>query len=141
MRLWSLDPSFLDAKGLVALWREALLAQHVLHGKTKGYINHPQLHRFKEAESPKDAISAYLFFVHEEAARRGYNFDKKKIMTKPVHAKIKVTRGQMEFELLHLKKKLKERDKNKLAEINKLEPRAHKLFKVIEGDVEDWERV
>ena len=27
MRLWTLHPKYLDAKGLVALWREALLAQ------------------------------------------------------------------------------------------------------------------
>jgi len=30
MRLWSLHPRYLDAKGLVALWREGLLAQKVL---------------------------------------------------------------------------------------------------------------
>ncbi|HEU5178767.1 MAG TPA: pyrimidine dimer DNA glycosylase/endonuclease V, partial [Burkholderiales bacterium] len=32
MRLWSLHPKYLDARGLVALWREALLAQAVLRG-------------------------------------------------------------------------------------------------------------
>ena len=36
MRLWSLHPRYLDAKGLVALWREGLLAQAVLKGQTKG---------------------------------------------------------------------------------------------------------
>lgn len=37
MRIWSLHPSYLDAKGLVALWRETLLAQKVLLGATVGY--------------------------------------------------------------------------------------------------------
>jgi len=46
MRIWSLHPKYLDAKGLVALWRDALLARHVLQGKTTGYKNHPQLNRF-----------------------------------------------------------------------------------------------
>lgn len=36
MRLWSLHPNCLDAQGLVALWREALLAQAVLRGQTRG---------------------------------------------------------------------------------------------------------
>lgn len=46
MRIWSVHPSLLDAKGLVACWRETLLAQKVLQGLTKGYKNHPQLDRF-----------------------------------------------------------------------------------------------
>jgi hypothetical protein len=43
MRLWSLHPCHLDAKGLVALWREGLLAQKVQACETNGYRNHPQL--------------------------------------------------------------------------------------------------
>ena len=43
MRLWSIHPRYLDSMGLVALWREALLAQAVLRGETKGYKFHPQL--------------------------------------------------------------------------------------------------
>ena len=39
MRLWSLRPKYLDSQGLVALWREGLLAQAVLRGKTRGYRN------------------------------------------------------------------------------------------------------
>ena len=37
MRLWTLHPKYLDPQGLVALWREALLARAVLQGKTRGY--------------------------------------------------------------------------------------------------------
>ena len=82
MRLWSLHPSLLDQKGLVALWREALLAQKVLQGKTKGYRSHPQLHRFRQGRTPVTTISAYLWAVHDEACRRGYSFDSSKITRK-----------------------------------------------------------
>ncbi len=75
MRIWSLHPKYIDSKGLVALWRETLLAQNVLLGKTKGYKNHPQLERFKEHENPLAAIGSYLLYVQEEASERGYNFN------------------------------------------------------------------
>ena len=79
MRLWSLHPRYLDPQGLVALWREALLARAVLRGKTRGYRNHPQLARFRAHRSPRAAISAYLGAVHDEAVQRGYSFDARKI--------------------------------------------------------------
>jgi hypothetical protein len=34
MRLWSLHPKHLDRQGLLAVWREGLLAQEVLRGET-----------------------------------------------------------------------------------------------------------
>lgn len=68
MRLWTLHPKYLDRQGLLALWREGLLAQAVLAGKTKGYRNHPQLIRFKSARDPLAAIGCYLTIVHREAA-------------------------------------------------------------------------
>jgi hypothetical protein len=37
MQLWTLHPKHLDVRGLVALWREALLAQKILCGATRGY--------------------------------------------------------------------------------------------------------
>ena len=75
MRLWSLDPALLDRQGLVACWREALLAQAVLLGRTAGYTAHPQLERFRAHPDPTAAISAYLHGVRDEATRRGYQFD------------------------------------------------------------------
>ena len=75
MRLWSLHPSYLDAKGLTALWREGLLAKAVLAGQTRGYKNHPQLERFKSQPDPQVTINAYLLDVWREAERRGYHFD------------------------------------------------------------------
>ncbi len=140
MRLWSLHPSFLDAKGLVALWREALLAQHVLHGKTKGYRHHPQLQRFHKCKYPKAAIATYLADVQKEAARRGYNFNKEKILEKPKRIKITVTEGQVAYELQHLKNKLKLRDPKQLHAIEKLSLQLHPLFTLTRGDVEPWER-
>lgn len=76
MRLWSLHPKYLDPKGLVALWREALLARAVLRGETRGYRHHPQLQRFQAHATPRMAINAYLMAVHAEATARGYNFDR-----------------------------------------------------------------
>ena len=104
MRLWSLHPSYLDAKGLVALWRETLLAQKVLKGETKGYKNHPQLERFKAVPDPLAAVASFLQGVYDEAVKRGYKFDKSKIGEGRYQAKIPVTSGQMQYETDHLKK-------------------------------------
>src|SRR6185295_4973729 len=107
MRIWSIHPKYLDAKGLVALWRETLLTKHVLEGKTKGYKNHPQLDRFKKIKNPVDAINQYLSIVYTEALARGYDFNKQKINWKFKKRRIKVTAGQLEYEASHLLNKLK----------------------------------
>jgi len=39
MRLWTLHPKYLHAKGWFALWRAALLAQSVLSAQTKGKVD------------------------------------------------------------------------------------------------------
>ncbi len=141
MRLWSLHPSLLDSAGLVALWRETLLAQKVLQGKTKGYKFHPQLDRFKKCKDPVSAIALYLTAIHGESVRRGYSFDKSKIGTVKSKIKIPVRAGQIDYELTHLKRKLKIRDREKLAEISTLRKTPlHPLFRRIPGDVEDWEK-
>jgi hypothetical protein len=107
MRLWSLHPKYLDPQGLVALWREALLAQAVLQGKTKGYKHHPQLKRFQESPAPRAYIATYLRLVHAEATLRGYRFDASKIGRSSAagHPPLKVTRGQLKYEWAHLNKK------------------------------------
>ncbi|MBB6480511.1 pyrimidine dimer DNA glycosylase/endonuclease V [Spirochaeta isovalerica] len=140
MRLWSLDPRYLDSKGIVALWREALLAQKVLAGQTKGYRNHPQLIRFRGTADPPGSIAEYLSVVCDEADRRGYRFDRTKILPDRLGVKINVTEGQVAYEMEHLKKKLKARDPSALEKILSLEiPPVHPLFTVVPGDVEDWE--
>jgi hypothetical protein len=142
MRLWSLHPSYLDAKGLVALWREGLLARKVLLGQTRGYRQHPQLLRFKAHADPIRAIDGYLWVVHEESVRRGYHFDSGKLGEKPRGIKLSVTDGQLKYEFEHLRRKLKQRDKDRFRQIASVEtPQTHPLFRVVAGEVEEWERV
>jgi len=132
----------LDSKGLVALWRETLLAQKVLLGETKGYRNHPQLDRFKKHVDPLDAIACYLQEVWREADRRGYRFDASKILRTGTTTKICVTTGQVAYELSHLKSKLKVRDQAAYGRLEHFEqPALHPLFAPIEGEIEDWEVV
>ena len=142
MRLWSIHPKYLDTKGLVALWREGLLAQNVLLGKSKGYKNHPQLMRFKITDNPSAAIACYLKTVTEEADRRNYHFDKTKIIDLVFKDKIPVTNGQIQYEFKHLLHKLKNRDPNLYEKFkNTTEIELHPLFYSVAGDVEDWEIV
>jgi Pyrimidine dimer DNA glycosylase len=140
MRLWSLHPSYLDAKGLVALWREGLLAQKVLAGLTKGYRHHPQLTRFYSQSDAQGAIAAYLREVQQEATRRGYRFDASKIGQCVEGLHIAVTNGQMNYELIHLRTKLAVRDAAAWHGIAKVkQPEPHPLFVVVKGEVENWE--
>src|SRR6478735_1650275 len=119
MRIWSLHPKYLDTKGLVALWRETLLAKHVLEGKTKGYKNHPQLDRFKKSKKPLDNINHYLSEIYKEASRRNYNFDKGKIDWNFKPTKLTVTNKQLAYECAHLLNKLQIRDLNKHKELKR----------------------
>jgi len=142
MRIWSLHPQHLDTKGLVALWRETLLAKHVLEGRTKGYTMHPQLSRFKEAHDPLAAIHTYLFVVHAEASARGYRFDPTKFDAAARHPKLPVTEGQLAYETAHLLNKLKTRDPERHRAVKKLAGlEVHPLFTVVKGGVEAWEVV
>lgn len=142
MRLWSIHPSYLDAKGLVALWREALLAQNVLLGKTKGYRNHPQLVRFKKADSPQTAIGCYLKHVADEADQRDYAFDKTKIVGDTPCKIMKVTEGQLTYEFEHLLKKLQKRDPERYEALKSVQDiKTHPLFRKVPGDIESWEVV
>lgn len=143
MRIWSLNPKYLDSKGLVALWRETLLAKNVFQGNTKGYINHPQLIRFKATNNPLKLINYYLENVYYEAISRGYSFDSSKFERENDEIdKINVTNGQLEFEYEHLLKKLYIRDKErfiKLKRLTKLVP--HPMFRIIPGEIEAWEKL
>ena len=111
MRLWTINFKYLDAKGLVALWREALLAKNVLAGLTKGYKNHPQLDRFYAHENAQAAINAYLAEIYAQACARGYKFDAAKV-------------GEFDERNLSVKN----------IEIAS-------IFKEIEGGIEPWEKV
>lgn len=142
MRLWSLHPAYLDTQGLLALWREALLAQKVLKGKTSGYRNHPQLERFKEHPRPEAAIAAYLTTVWKEARKRGYSFDEKKIGIKKTGRKIPVTAGQLHYEFQRLCAKLKRRSPRQYRRIipsKNVHP--NPFFRSRPGPIETWERI
>lgn len=141
MRLWSIHPKYLDSRGLVALWSEAVLAQKILRGGTKAFKNHPQLARFKTHPHPRKAIADYLTEVWRESTRRHYNFQKTKIGKGGSTHRIPVQEGQLEHEFQLLLAKLRKRDPERYQElrsVTKTEP--HPLFEVVEGEIEEWER-
>jgi hypothetical protein len=141
MRLWSLHPRYLDPQGLVALWREALLARAVLRGETRGYRHHPQLERFSAQSAPRSAISAYLWGVHVEATSRGYSFDRSKIGPIRTQVAIPVTDGQIAYEWEHLLHKLSARSPALYQRWHlTVSPECHPLFRAYPGSVETWER-
>lgn len=141
MRLWTIHPKYLDPVGLVALWREALLARAVLRGKTRGYRFHPQLLRFRAQADPVSALDRYLAEIHAEAQRRGYHFDRRKLGRGSRGGPIPEHRGQMAFEWAHLLKKLKARSPGRFQEMLTVRrPMAHPLFRIVPGPVQKWER-
>ena len=142
MRLWTLHPRYLDTPGLLAVWREGLLALHVLQGRTRGYRHHPQLIRFRQSPAPLPAIRAYLAGILAESIRRGYRFDGRKIRTtRPFSGKLAETRGQLLSEKFHLLGKLRTRCPARARELAALSrPAPHPLFRVVPGPVRDWEK-
>ena len=140
MRLWSLHPKYLDPQGLVALWREALLARAVLRGEARGYRNHPQLQRFKSQVQPVSAINSYLFGIHAEAEARGYSFDRSKIGIVTAQPKIAVNADQLAYEWQHLLHKLATRNSLLYDRWRNVStPECHPLFEVLPGPVADWD--
>jgi hypothetical protein len=142
MRLWSIHPCFLDSAGLVAAWREALLARAVLRGATRGYRAHPQLARFRSQRSPVTAINAFLAALYAEAQARGYRFDARKLGRVRRHTRIPVERGQLEFEMRHLRRKLKARNPAWHRSVVAVRvARPHPLFRIRSGGIAAWERL
>lgn len=141
MRIWSLHPQYLDTKWLLAVWRETLLAKHVLEGKTKGYKNHPQLIRFRACEYPLDAINSYLEQIFHEATDRGYAFGKDKFHHVEKSINIPVTEWQVEYEWHHLLRKLETRDPERYTKLQRESPILHPVFHMIPGNIEAWEKV
>lgn len=145
MRIWSLHPTLLDGRALVAGWRETLLAQKVLRGETKGYTRHPQLERFRDRPDPLQDIADYLHAMADEADRRGYNFDRGRISVdrSTTPSTINVTAGQLEYELAFLRQKVEGRDPGwGRSHLDAVEtPTPHPLFAVVDGPIESWERV
>ena len=141
MRLWTLHPQYLDAQGLTALWREALLARAVIAGHTRGYTRHPQLLRFQAAPDPGAAIGRYLHAVHAESVARGFRFDPSKLGPVSDVPRIRTTDGQLAREWQHLLAKLQSRSPALFARLRDLAvPEAHPLFEIVPGPVAAWER-
>lgn len=139
MRIWSLHPGLLDRAGLVACWRETLLAQKVLRGLTKGYVHHPQLTRFRALPDPVVAIATYLNGLAAEADVRGYSFDRSRIVATPdPRVRLNVTTGQLDYEWGWLQSKLATRSP---ALVGVGEPHPHPMFDLIDGPIEPWEIV
>jgi hypothetical protein len=142
MRIWSIHPIYFDTKGLVALWRETLLAKNVLEGNTIGYRNHPQLERFKNSQNPIDAINQYLSNVYDEALKRNFHFNERKFSKPIIPIFLTVSEGQIAYEFNHLLGKLKNREINlykKLKGTKIILP--HPMFKIVKGEIEKWEIV
>lgn len=141
MRLWTLHPRYLDPKGLVALWREALLAQKVLAGGTAGYRRHPQLERFRDHPDPLAMIASYLRGVHTEAVARGYHFDASKIATRRSCGAVEENEGQLLFEWQHLLAKLAVRAPERRRQLLPVAvPDPHPLFRIVPGAKRTWEK-
>jgi hypothetical protein len=142
MRLWSVHPRHLDRQGLTACWREALLAQAVLAGRTRGYRAHPQLERFRAHDDPLGAIAGYLHAVADEAEARGYRFDRARIDgPRGEVAAIEVTSGQLDLEWAWLRSKLAARSPDALQRFcTTARPEVHPSFAEVDGPVAPWER-
>jgi hypothetical protein len=141
MRIWTLHPQYLDSQGLVAVWRESLLARAVLRGATKGYRHHPQLERFMKHAAPRSAINRYLEAILSEADSRRYAFDRTKVG--PIRSRIRIstTKGQLEYEWRHLLEKLRLRSPTQYERLRTVvSPVPHPLFRIVAGPVEPWER-
>jgi hypothetical protein len=141
VRLWTLHPKYLDSRGLVAAWREALLAQKVLAGRTRGYRHHPQLIRFRQSPDPRACASSFLRALAEEAASRGYHFNSRKIARARPAGRIPETRGQLLHEWAHLRAKLRRRDPAVARRWKGVAvPEAHPLFRIVAGRRRPWEK-
>ncbi len=139
MRLWTLHPSHLDPQGLVAVWREALLAKAVLQQRTRGYHHHPQLLRFRDHPRPLAAINTYLAGVLAEARRRGFRFDARKVRGPKTAVRISVSRAQLAYEWSHLLRKLRRRAPAVYHVARGADPKPHVLFRLTSGPVAGWE--
>lgn len=144
MRLWSFHPKYLNKKYLGAVWYEGITkAQSGLQGG--GYKNHSGLQRFKSTNTPPMMLLAqYLHTIWWESLVRNYSYDSSKIIGPlPVKlVKLTVTRGQLDYEWRHYLGKIEKNDPDWHTRLKGiLVPQLHPMFYVIEGDIEDWERV
>ncbi len=94
----------------------------------------------EDTDNPVSAIAAYLRPVVDEADKRGYNFNRNKIVNTDFSGKIPVTSGQIEYEFKHLLGKLERRNPDlyeRLRMVKDIE--FHPLLQKVCGNVEAWE--
>jgi hypothetical protein len=141
MRLWTMHPRYLDPQGLVAAWREALLAQKVLASGTRGYRHHPQLARFQAQSDPQAAIAAFLSGIADEAKARNYKFNIAKISRRRFIGHLPETQGQLLYEWKHLRRKLRARSPQHFRRVQKIKiPDPHPMFQIVPGEIQPWEK-
>lgn len=138
MRLWTIHPSHLDRAGLLACWREGLLARRVRASTVPiGYANHPQLHRWPDVAT----LDAYLHGLVDEAEVRGYRFDRTKLGARINTSPIPVSTGQVDFEAGRLVSKMWARGGRPRAPLSPGAIQVHPIFTIYSSDkVEEWER-
>lgn len=107
MRIWSLHPKYLDKKELIDSWNDGLRTIGILTRNHQGSIFRPELSRFRSQSEPIIAVEKYLLSIANEAKRRGYMVDIRKLPSIPVVVshKIPVSSGQIEYEwrqLMHV---------------------------------------
>ena len=101
--------------------------------------------RFKFIPNGIGTLGLYLWEIYFEARKRGYDFDERKINKRnSIIKELTITKGQLEYEMARLQNKLYKRDRDKFWDNqrlinNKIEP--HPLFHVVEGEIEEWERI
>jgi hypothetical protein len=108
---------------------------------TRGYRHHPQLDRFRSHPAPLSAINRYLIEIAAEAETRGYRFRRSLVGPVRNRSRLPIARGQLEFELAHLRFKVKQRaplELDRLPVGSDLRP--HPLFRVRKGPIALWER-
>ena len=142
MRLWSIHPRYLDPPGLGGLWREALLAQGVVSGRTAAYRNHPQARRVLEQADPWGSDPRLPGrgmgggTSQEDTATTG-----RASCRIPASHVMAVPRGQLEYEAALLRLKLEARGP---AYLDRLPPPGevvpHPSIRVVDGGLARWER-
>lgn len=86
-------------------------------------------------------MAAFLTGLADEAERRGYHFDTRKILQSEIVDKIEETDGQLLFEWVQLQEKLEKRapiPHRQFSDIIKPEP--HPLFHIVSGGIRYWEK-
>jgi hypothetical protein len=157
VRLWSIHPEYLDRMGLLGLWREALLAQQVLHGETENYKNHSHMQRFYALpkEDAMQYMSDYLFFVWQEGKLRGYKLNVNHIkdprnggsLSGSPRKLFTVSSGQLALEYQILCMRTRNRDhkhflglEDKYPSHRMWVPKPNPVFTLIHGRKEEWEK-